>query len=195
MSESMSVATVAASPEHQSSRLEQRIRSLTEQLVRVRSELRSAEDRIAALTTVDPATGLLNPRTFHERAVVEVERASRYERALGLVLLQPDEPESLAALAELWRARCRTADAAGHADGGAIALLLPETALPGALVVAERICAVARLDGVSVSAGCAALPVHGVSIGRLIAAARQALAIARAGGGARVRSLPAVSGP
>src|SRR6185503_2954960 len=87
MSEGNAVMAVVPSLEPHSSRLEQRIRALTEQLVQVRGELRRAEEQIAALRTIDEATGLLNARAFLERALVEVDRASRYERPLALVLL------------------------------------------------------------------------------------------------------------
>ena len=189
MSEALTVAVTAPPPENQSSRLEQRIRALTEQLVQVRGELRRAEERIAALTTTDEATGLLNARAFLERALLEVERASRYDRPLALVLLEPEEPASLPALTEICRTQRRHVDLAGRGDGGEIALLLPETALPGALVIAERICTLARRRSVPASAGCAALRVHGRTASRLVAAARQALSMARAGGGACVRSV------
>ena len=184
-------AAAAAPPlvENQDFRLEQRIRSLTEQLVQVRGELRRAEERIAALTTTDEATGLFNARAFLERALLEVERASRYDRQLGLVLLEPGEPAALLTLSEICRTQRRHVDLAGRADGGEIALLLPETALPGALVIADRICTMARGRGVSASAGCAAVTVHGRTLSRLVTAARQALSTARAGGGACVRSV------
>jgi len=189
MSDGMAVAAVLPSPEPQSSRLEQRIRALTEQLVQVRGELRRAEERIAALATIDEATGLLNARAFRERAAVEADRATRYERPLALVLLEPDDPASLVALAELCRGQCRAVDAGGRADGGAIALLLPETALPGALVIAERVCAAAARRGLHASAGCAAWPAEGGALSCLIDAARRALSVARADGGLnRVRS-------
>jgi PleD family two-component response regulator len=164
-----------------SNALEQRVRLLTEQLLQIRGELRRAEERIAALTTIDDATGLLNARTLHERALLEVERASRYDRPLGLVVLEPDDPGALRVLSEICRAQCRHVDLAGR-DGRDIALFLPETALAGALVIADRICATARRQGVAVNAGCAAFPVHGRVLGRLLTAARQALARARAAG-------------
>jgi PleD family two-component response regulator len=188
MSEGMVIAAALPAPEAQSSRLEQRIRALTEQLVQVRGELRRAQERIAALATVDETTGLLNARAFRERALVEVDRATRYDRPLALVLLEPDEGASLASLAELCRTQCRTVDAVGRSEDGAIALLLPETALPGALVIAERVCAMAARRGVDAGAGCAAWPPEGGALNRLIDAARQALSMARTGGAARVRS-------
>ncbi len=189
MTERLAVFSLAPSPEPHASRLEQRIRALTEQLVQVRGELRRAEERIAALRTVDEATGLLGERAFLERALVEVDRASRYERPLALVLLEPDQPASFAGLAELCRAHTRTVDLAGCAEGGAIALLLPETALPGALVIAERICALAARREIAAHGGCAGWPADGSTIARMTDAARQALSVARSGGGPRVRSL------
>lgn len=173
------------------SALEQRVRVLAEQLVQVRSELRRAEERIAALTITDDATGLLNARAFHDRALLEVERANRYDRPAALAVIEPEDPAVLPALSEICRAQCRSVDLAGRIDGSAhIVLLLPETALPGALVIADRICATARRQSLAASAGCAAFPVHGRVFARLLAAARHALARARAAG-TTVRSVAA----
>jgi len=194
MSEGNAVMAVVPSLEPHSSRLEQRIRALTEQLVQVRGELRRAEEQIAALRTIDEATGLLNARAFLDRALVEVHRASRYERPLALVLFEQDQPGSLAALAELCRCQIRTVDAAGCTDGGAIALLLPETPLAGALVIANRICGMAGRREVVARAGCAAWPADGGTFGQLTDSARQALSIARSGG-PRVRSLASARRP
>lgn len=163
---------------HGSVRLEQQVRSLTERLVQAQGELRRAEERIAALTTVDEETGALNARAFHERAVTEIQRASRYHRDLALVLVQPDDDASRRRLAELARTQLRTSDFVGRTDAGELALLLPETALPGALVLAERICALAGRGGFPARAGCAGWPADGRFVGQLIGAARSALSMA-----------------
>jgi len=163
-------------------RLEQQVRALTEKLVQVRGELCRAEERIAALTLTDDETGLYNARAFQERALPELERASRHRRDLSLVVIEPEQPSGLRPLADLARAQVRASDIVARVEA-AIVLLLPETALPGALVIAERICR----RGVRVTAGCAGWPGHGRGVAELLGAARSALAAARAGGH-RVRS-------
>lgn len=173
---------------HGSARLEQQVRSLTERLVQSQGELRRAEERIAALTTVDEETGALNPRAFHERAVTEIERASRYHRDLALVLVQPDDGTARRRLADLARTQLRASDLVGCTDAGELALLLPETGRPGALVIADRICVLAGRGGFPARAGCAGWPADGRFFGQLIAAARSALSMAASG--ARSATLP-----
>lgn len=184
----MTEAGGAAAAPYASARLEHQVRSLTERLVQAHGELRRAEERIAALTTVDEETGALNARTFQERAATEIERAGRYHRDLALVLVQPDDGAARRRLADLARAQLRGSDLVGRTEAGEIALLLPETGLPGALILAERICALAGRGGFPARAGCAGWPADGRFFGQLIAAARSALSMAASG--ARSATLP-----
>lgn len=155
------------------SRLEDRVRTLTERVVQLKAELAQALSRVAALTTVDHATGLLVWPAFAERARSEIARATRYQREIGLVLLATDGSLTLGELSEICRCKYRECDLAGLTEAGEIALLLPETSLEGALVIAERIRAQAsKSRGSTPKLGCAAWPRHGRTLTALLSSAR-----------------------
>jgi len=166
--------------DHTSSRLEQQVRTLTERIVQLKGELAEALARVAALTTTDDATGLYTWRAFSERAHTEFARAARYQREIGLVVFafaEPDvTPHGVRGLADICRSQHRDCDLAGLTEAGEIVLLLPETSLQGALVIAQRIRArVAKSRGPAPKMGCAAWPQHGRSLTSLLANARIAL--------------------
>jgi|GEM_PF-5568351 len=154
------------------SRLEDRVRTLTERIVQLKGELAQAQSRVAALTTVDATTGLLVWPAFAERARSEIARATRYQREIGLVLLATDAL-AMAELSEICRSKYRECDVAGQTDAGEIALLLPETSLEGALVIGERIRAQAlKIRGSAPTLGCAAWPRNGRTLSALLSSAR-----------------------
>jgi GGDEF domain-containing protein len=161
---------------HASSRLEQQVRSLTERVVQLKAELAHALARVAALTTIDDTTGLLIWRAFSERAHTEIARATRYQREIGLVVFAV-EPGGLSVreLADLCRSKHRDCDVAGQTEAGEIVLLLPETSLQGARVIAQRICALAAKARGAPKVGCAAWPQHGRTLSALVATARSSL--------------------
>jgi len=161
---------------HASSRLEQQVRTLTERVVQLKAELAHALARVAALTTIDDTTGLLIWRAFAERAHTEIARATRYQREIGLVLFAV-EPDGLTVreLAEICRSKHRDCDLAGQTESGEIVLLLPETSLQGARVIAQRICALAAKAGAAPRVGCAAWPQGGRTVTALVATARNGL--------------------
>jgi len=161
--------------QRQNSRLSQRVRTLTEHLTQIKGELAQAHARVVALTTTDDATGLLTWRGFAERAQTEIARAARYQREIGLVVFAPAEPDARV-LAEICRSQHRDSDLAGHTERGEIVLLLPETSLQGALVIAQRIRAqVAKARGGAVTMGCASYPQHGRTLSVLLSTARSAV--------------------
>ena len=154
-------------------RLEDRVRTLTERIAQLKVELAQAQARVAALTTVDAATGLLVWPAFADRARSEIARATRYQREIGLVLLASDGALSVGELSEICRSKYRECDVAGQTDAGEIALLLPETSVEGALVIGERIRAQAiKRRGSAPSLGCAAWPRHGRTLTALLSSAR-----------------------
>jgi GGDEF domain-containing protein len=160
------------------SRLEDRVRTLTERVAQLKGELAQALARVAALTTIDHATGLLVWPAFAERARGEIARATRYQREMGLVVLATDGSLSLAELSEICRSKYRECDVAGHTDAGEIALLLPETSLEGAFVIGERIRAQAiKSRGSAPTLGCAAWPRHGRTLTALLSSARNPLRV------------------
>jgi diguanylate cyclase (GGDEF)-like protein len=168
---------------HTTSRLEDQVRSLTERIVQLKGELARAVARADALTVIDDTSGLFVWRAFVERARTEISRATRYQREIGLVVLslaQPDAmrtPLGLVELSEICRSKHRECDVAGQTETGEIVLLLPETSLQGALVMAQRIRAQATKStgSAALKVGCAAWPQHGRTLTALLQVARNPL--------------------
>jgi diguanylate cyclase (GGDEF)-like protein/PAS domain S-box-containing protein len=110
------------------------------------------EEQLRELATRDSLTGAANRRHFVELAQRERERSLRSKSALSLCLLDADNfkhinddyghavgDHALMALSRAARAELRAADVLGRLGGEEFAILLPDTDLNGALVVAERV--------------------------------------------------------
>ncbi|MEW6046251.1 MAG: diguanylate cyclase [Bacillota bacterium] len=179
-----------------------------DELDRVGATFNLMADRLAAdraaleeLATQDAVTGLYNYREFHRRLHEEAERARRYHRPLSLLMLDLDHlkafndtyghqagDEALKAVAEAIRRHVRPPDVAARYGGDEFAVILPETPLRSAVVVAERIRATVAASAVTgaatitVSAGAAAFPDDGASGPELVASADRALYAAKSAG-------------
>lgn len=151
----------------------------------------------------DALTGLRNVRAFQETLRVELHRAARHRRPLGLILLDIDAfkelndqrghtagDAALTALGEIVRRAVRKEDIPARYGGDELAILLPETLPPGGAAVAERLIRAVRShrfshDGrrlaVSISAGVAFWR-PGMSGARLVRAADDALYRAKRSG-------------
>jgi diguanylate cyclase (GGDEF)-like protein len=150
------------------------------------------------LSITDGLTGLWNYRYFTMTVTKEIERASRFGRPLSLLMLDLDHFKDVndsfghqrgdAVLVELAgriRAEARDVDTVARYGGEEIVVILPETDEAGARQAAERICAAVRRKPfgdasspaiqLTVSAGVAVYPKHGVSASQLLAAADVAL--------------------
>jgi diguanylate cyclase (GGDEF)-like protein len=126
-------------------------------------------------TRIEPKTGLYNMRHFNSVLSQELERALRFERPLALLMIDVDHLRDVntsgghlagdralkAVAASLGRAT-REYDIAARFGGDEFCVLLPETDLEGALVVAERIRVLveesASQPSITVSVGVAAHP-------------------------------------
>lgn len=106
--------------------------------------------RLAGLT--DSLTGLYNRRHLQHRLAQEVTRAQRYGQALSCLFVDADRfkrindehghavgDQVLVAIGQRLRARLRSSDLATRYGGEEFAVLLPETDLPSAVVLAEQI--------------------------------------------------------
>jgi diguanylate cyclase (GGDEF)-like protein len=156
------------------------------------------------LSVTDALTGLGNYRSFQQILSREIERASRFGRALGLLMLDLDLFKSvndvhghqvgnvvLVEVAERLRAEVREVDVVARYGGEEFVVILPEGDIDGAGHTADRICTAMRARpfvvgdlelAVTVSIGVAVFPHHGQAAGTLVRAADQALYAAKGGG-------------
>ncbi|RJK97845.1 GGDEF domain-containing protein [Vallicoccus soli] len=155
------------------------------------------------LSITDPLTGLWNFRYLSMNLAREIERASRFDRPLAVLMMDLDHFKSvndtyghargdavLRELAARLSEQIREVDTLARYGGEEFVLVLPETTLEGAGRLAERICAAVRRepfggeDGevplpVTVSVGVAGFPDHGASAATLMRAADEALYVAK----------------
>jgi diguanylate cyclase (GGDEF)-like protein len=180
-------------------------------IVRLAGDVQGTEARYAALTRLDPLTGLENRQELRRRLVEEIARSQRFERPLSVLMLGLDHlgevnatqgqlagDMALAAVAGMVGTNVRAIDKVARYGDSSFAALLPETDLGGACVLAERLRRVVaeqpvRLgDGepvaLTVSIGVAAYPSHAETPDALFAAAGEALHRARQEGRNRVEA-------
>ncbi len=156
------------------------------------------------LSVTDPLTGAGNLRHMTTTLAREVERASRFQRPLSVLLLDLDHFKRVndtyghtvgdAVLRELARrlAACvREVDTVARYGGEEFVVVTPETTTTGAEHLAERICEAVREEPfvvnanrvrVTTSIGIASLPGHGTASGDLVRAADEGLYEAKRAG-------------
>lgn len=134
----------------------ERLRSAHEDLeekVRERtSELNEINKRLEILSITDGLTGLYNHRYFYDRLKDEMERASRYNRPLSLILLDIDYFKHyndthghmagdmiLREVAKCLISGVRDVDIVARYGGEEFAVIVPEVDCAGATILAERI--------------------------------------------------------
>jgi diguanylate cyclase (GGDEF)-like protein len=111
-----------------------------------------AEAELLELATKDSLTGLINRRHFFVLAEAELERSQRYHHPLSLIMLDLDHfkrindrgghaagDQALRGTADSIRPVLRGADLLARYGGEEFVILLPETSLPEAQHVAERV--------------------------------------------------------
>ncbi len=139
--------------------LERNVAERTSQLAAVNHNLQleiarreSIQSELERQARTDSLTGIYNRRYFYELATVEFARASRYQRALSVLMLDLDHfkcsndsyghsvgDRVLITLARLMRENLRSADIYGRYGGEEFIILMPETDLAHAMRVAERL--------------------------------------------------------
>jgi diguanylate cyclase (GGDEF)-like protein len=157
----------------------------------------------------DPKTELANMKHWNQLAQAEVERARRFDRPLSVMLADFDllreinnrhghlmGDQMIRRVADEIRAALREYDVPARFGGDEFAILMPETTLPEAMAVAERIrtqvasiklkSSDGSIPGASVSIGVALFPPHGSTPSDLLAAADRAVYQAKALGRNRV---------
>jgi two-component system cell cycle response regulator len=109
-------------------------------------------EQMKQLAETDPLTETYNRRALAEKLVQELERASRYGTSLACLMIDVDNFKNindtyghltgdsvLRQLGEILRREQRTVDIVARYGGEEFVVLLPETALPGARIFAERV--------------------------------------------------------
>lgn len=170
--------------------------------------LRDALEEVQRLAITDSLTGLHNRRHLLELARHELQRARRYRLPMSVFMLDIDEfkrvndtyghaigDQVLQGVAECCRQELRGVDVLGRYGGDEFAAVLPETGLPAACQVAERLrksIAQRPLDTkagqvtVTVSLGVAVLDDEHLAPETLLDHADQALYVAKQSGRNRV---------
>lgn len=151
-----------------------RVYSQTELIDQVRAEKARTEDVLLKLqhahqaleisAATDSLTGCSNRREFEARAMAEVARVQRSAAALSFVVIDLDHfkqindrhghragDEALKAFASLIKRILRPSDLAGRLGGEEFALILPDTSLADAALVAERLRLLTESEVVSVA--------------------------------------------
>lgn len=187
---------------------------LTQTFNAMASHIQSAHQKLSDLSVRDSLTGLFNNGEFHRLLAAEVARSQRYQHSFALLMVDIDHfkrindnfghPAGDAALRHLaatLTSGLRPVDCVARYGGEEFAMILPETALSGAVYVAERVrqtvyessveVAAQQTINVSVSIGLAVFPEHATNGQELIALADSALYEAKRAGRNQVR----VAGP
>ena len=104
------------------------------------------------MASTDPLTGLLNRRRFLEQAESDFQRSQRYQHELAVVMLDIDHfkaindshghfagDQVLVAMSRATENLLRNTDNLGRWGGEEFVILMPETPLAGAAILAERL--------------------------------------------------------
>jgi len=165
-------------------------------------------DRMKQLAYVDGLTGIHNRRYFEMRLVEELERASRFQGRMSLIMLDIDNfkrmndefghllgDEMLRAVSTILKQQLRKMDMVCRYGGDEFAIVVPETAGESAMRVAEKLRRQVETHffpgvprPVTISCGVADYPAHGVTRDEIVAAADAALYLAKQSGRNRVAS-------
>lgn len=153
---------------------------------------RELEDHLRRLAASDPLTGLANYRHLIDSMDREIRRSNRTGREFALLLFDMDGlkqlndsfghltgSQALCRMADALTLFCRDIDIAARFGGDEFALLLPETGLEAAHLVARRIGGSISEDSngprISVSVGVSVYPLHGQSVEAIVSAADTAM--------------------
>jgi diguanylate cyclase (GGDEF)-like protein len=170
---------------------------LTAQLAEAYEDLRQQADRLLTMTEVrtDPLTGVGNRRMLEETLRTMFALFERYETPFSLLILDVDRLErineaggrqagdrTLQNLADLVRQTVRDTDIVARLGGDELAVVMPQTHLDQAALLADRLRQAVRVKAeTTISVGVASA-LDGDSPRSLLARAREALFAAKAGG-------------
>lgn len=120
--------------------------------VLVEEALKESEQQMRLLAQTDELTGIFNRRRFMELALKEVKRANRYPAALSMIMFDVDKFKQvndtyghavgdivLKSIVDTAYSKARGVDILGRLGGEEFAIVLPNTNLSDATLVAERL--------------------------------------------------------
>lgn len=133
-------------------RLKSAYEELEEKVSERTAELKEANDNLNILAITDGLTGAYNQRYFYEKLGSELERSERYNHPASLMIADVDDfkhyndkyghlagDKVLRDVAECFRKGIRTVDIFARYGGEEFAVLMPETDLDAAEIIAERV--------------------------------------------------------
>jgi len=165
--------------------------------------LQETNDLLSLQVTVDGLTGLKNRLSFQQKLEEEWERFTRYAVPFSLLIIDVDKfksyndefghllgDELLQQLAMLLQDKARTNDFVARYGGEEFAMILPNTDLEGAVMIAERLCQSVRdtswlYRAITISIGVATSE-SGINVSSLFDRADKALYFSKAQGRDRV---------
>jgi two-component system cell cycle response regulator len=116
------------------------------------SATKQLQQELRLMASTDPLTGLLNRRRFLEQAESEFLRSQRYQHELAVVMLDIDHfktindthghfvgDQVLIAMSRATENLLRGTDIMGRWGGEEFVILMPETPIAGAAILAERL--------------------------------------------------------
>lgn len=116
------------------------------------SERKQLEDQLTELSRIDNLTGVFNRRFFLEKSEEVIDKMKRYPHPASMLMMDLDHFKKindqyghrvgdlvLIAFAEVCRKEIREQDIFGRMGGEEFCLMLPETPMHSALILAERI--------------------------------------------------------
>jgi diguanylate cyclase (GGDEF)-like protein len=117
-----------------------------------RAEWQEKATQFQLMSITDPLTGLPNRRYLEERLAEEVNRSKRYDHQMSFLMIDIDDfkvyndrnghqagDEALEMTAHALKVALRSADVAARYGGEEFCILLPQTSLAEARVIAERV--------------------------------------------------------
>lgn len=123
-----------------------------ERILSLESRLRESLEQLHVMATYDSLTGLLSRRAIYERAQTELDRAEREAGSMSLIMLDIDHfkrvndlyghligDQALRMAAGTLLQNKRSYDLAGRWGGEEFLLVLPDTTLHEAGIIAERV--------------------------------------------------------